>query len=90
MNDYYRPDHEDKEPQEEATDFDDPKEVDKVFDKMTTIEKDLAALDERGRNAYSIGYKRCVIDILELTEDVNLSRILNTKLAEAERRNYCD
>ena len=72
------------------TDFDDPKEVDKVFDKMTTIEKDLAALDERSRNAYSIGYKRCVIDILELTEDVNLSRILNMKLAEAERRNYCD
>ena len=72
------------------TDFDDPKEVDKVFDKMTPIEKDFAAIGERNRNAYAIGYKRCVIDILELTEDVNLSRILNTKLAEAERRNYCD
>ena len=74
----------------ENSDFDDPKEVDKVFDKMTATEKDLAALDERSRNAYSIGYKRCVIDILELTEDVNLSRILNMKLAEVERRNYCD
>ena len=82
---------------EEPTDFDDPKEVDKVFDEMSEVEKDLCKLkDKMERSIYRIAYSQCIIDAHRIVGEYDTaianktsSELLKIHL-KAKERNYCD
>ena len=83
----------------ENSDFDDPKEVDKMFDGMSKMEKELCEIGDRsGISHYKMGYLRSLLDCKDILKDMQVDIDIRLSLFDkvmemynkAERRNFCD